>query len=377
MKNLRNKFAPPTADLVQRFIDSAYDNVKLVADNLEEILELAEALGDGTIADWITEAEAQALIDGAVEGLYEHKGGWNASTNTPDLTTGAAIPIATGDAYVVTVAGMFFTAPVEAGDLMIANSDDPVDETGWTLVNRNIDASAFATAAQGLLADSALQSSDVGSAAYQDTSAFATSLQGTKADTALQPGDIDTLAELNAILGDADLGDAGDFATQAQGALADSALQPEDVGSAAFEDVGSFATAAQGASADTALQEEDINTLAELNAIVADVILGDVTKYLGQNLQTGTTYTLVLADAGKLLQMTNAAANEVTVPPNSTVAFPIDTRIDIIQGGAGETSIIAGAGVTLRGDVLAAGQWKALSLWKRATNEWVVIGGTA
>ena len=46
-------------------------------------------------------------------------------------------------------------------------------------------------------------------------------------------------------------------------------------------------------------------------------------------MQTGTAYTLVLADAFKLVAMNNAAANTLTVPPNSSVAFPIGTRIDL------------------------------------------------
>lgn len=50
-------------------------------------------------------------------------------------------------------------------------------------------ASAFATAAQGTLADSAVQPSDLGTAAFQNTTAFATAAQGSLADTALQPGD--------------------------------------------------------------------------------------------------------------------------------------------------------------------------------------------
>jgi len=52
----------------------------------------------------------------------------------------------------------------------------------------------FATAAQGALADTALQPGDVGTAAFNDTGDFATAAQGTKADTAVQPGDLATVA---------------------------------------------------------------------------------------------------------------------------------------------------------------------------------------
>ncbi|MCB1557084.1 MAG: hypothetical protein KDJ15_07210, partial [Alphaproteobacteria bacterium] len=52
----------------------------------------------------------------------------------------------------------------------------------------------FATAAQGALADTALQPADVGSAAYNETADFATAAQGALADTATQPGDLASVA---------------------------------------------------------------------------------------------------------------------------------------------------------------------------------------
>ena len=101
-------------------------------------------------------------------------------------------------------------------------------------------------------------------------------------------------------------------------------------------------------------------------------------KYLGSNLQTGTTYTLVLGDAGEIVEMNNASANTLTVPPNSSVAFPVNTRIDINQHGAGLTTVAAGAGVTVRSltGLVSQGQYAGMSLWKRATDEWVLYGGT-
>src|SRR5690606_37726486 len=50
-----------------------------------------------------------------------------------------------------------------------------------------------------------------------------------------------------------------------------------------------------------------------------------------ENVQTGTAYTLVLADAFTMVAMDNAAANTLTVPPNSAVAFPVGTRVDLSQ----------------------------------------------
>lgn len=94
------------------------------------------------------------------------------------------------------------------------------------------------------------------------------------------------------------------------------------------------------------------------------------------NAQTGTTYTLVLADAFKLVTMANAAANTLTVPPNSSVAFPVGTRIDLGQDAAGQTTIAAGAGVTIRTPetLKLRKQWAKATLIKRATDTWDLEG---
>ena len=103
-----------------------------------------------------------------------------------------------------------------------------------------------------------------------------------------------------------------------------------------------------------------------------------VKKYIGQNLQTGTTYTLVLGDAGKLVEMNNSSAQTLTVPPNSSVAFPVNTRIDISQHGSALVTVAAGAGVTIRSltGLVSQGQYAGMSLWHRASDEWVLYGGT-
>jgi len=107
---------------------------------------------------------------------------------------------------------------------------------------------------------------------------------------------------------------------------------------------------------------------------------GTTTTYLAFNNQTTTAYTLVLADAGKAVEADNASANTLTVPPNSSVAFPTGTQIIVIQQGAGATTITAGAGVTLRSkdDALdIGGQYASVALIKRGTDEWYVTGALA
>lgn len=88
------------------------------------------------------------------------------------------------------------------------------------------------------------------------------------------------------------------------------------------------------------------------------------------------SYTLVLGDAGSTVEMDVASANDLTVPPNSSVAFPVGTVIEVSQVGAGQTTVVAGSGVTIRTPetLVLTGQWSTVSLRKRATDEWVLAG---
>jgi hypothetical protein len=67
----------------------------------------------------------------------------------------------------------------------------------------------------------------------------------------------------------------------------------------------------------------------------------------------------------------------VYVPPNSSVAFETGAQIDIVQLGAGQVNVLAGAGVTIRSDtskLKIAAQYGGAMLYKRDTNEWVLLG---
>lgn len=98
----------------------------------------------------------------------------------------------------------------------------------------------------------------------------------------------------------------------------------------------------------------------------------------GLNINTQSdSYQLVLADAYKLVKMTKATANNLTVPPNSTAAFLVDTEILIMQYGAGTVTVVAGSGVTIRtssGGLTTPGQYRLLSLIKIGTDEWLLTG---
>lgn len=87
-------------------------------------------------------------------------------------------------------------------------------------------------------------------------------------------------------------------------------------------------------------------------------------------------YTLAIGDAFKIVEMNKATAVNLTVPPNDDVAFTIGTEIDIVQYGAGQVTIVAGSGVTIRTSTVleTLDQYSRAKLYKRATNEWVLTG---
>ena len=100
-----------------------------------------------------------------------------------------------------------------------------------------------------------------------------------------------------------------------------------------------------------------------------------------ENAQTGTAYTLALTDAGDLITMKNAAANTLTVPANATVAFAVGTQIEILMIGTGVTTVTGATGVTIN-DVLAGSgaidaQYKGVTLIKKATDTWLMVGAHA
>lgn len=135
------------------------------------------------------------------------------------------------------------------------------------------------------------------------------------------------------------------------------------------------------------LQDNDDELYASVASIEGDIttIKGDVTTLEGEvdalsivteNPQTDD-YVLVLADANKLVSIDKSVACTVTVPPNSSVAFPVGTMILIEQAGAGQATITAGSGVTINSYESAlklVGQYATCSLYKTATDTWLCVG---
>ena len=95
------------------------------------------------------------------------------------------------------------------------------------------------------------------------------------------------------------------------------------------------------------------------------------------NAQTVTTYNLVLTDAHKTITLTNGSAIDARIPLNSGTAFPIGTRIELLQGGAGQVTVAPTSGVTLNssgGKTKLAAQYAQGTILKVATNTWYLFG---
>jgi hypothetical protein len=98
----------------------------------------------------------------------------------------------------------------------------------------------------------------------------------------------------------------------------------------------------------------------------------------GVNAQAGTSYTLVLADAGKDIKHTNAAATIITVPPAASVAFVTGTKINVFQMGAGQITFAEGAGVTINFpaslSLAIKEQYGVATLTNFGSDVWVLTG---
>ena len=92
-----------------------------------------------------------------------------------------------------------------------------------------------------------------------------------------------------------------------------------------------------------------------------------------QNAQTGVSYSFVLTDFTKLVTTSNAGAVAVTLPLESSVAWPAGTQLRILNEGAGTVTVAGDVGVTINGTPLTLAQYKGANLIKTGTDTWTFI----
>ena len=112
------------------------------------------------------------------------------------------------------------------------------------------------------------------------------------------------------------------------------------------------------------------------------IYIGPTGQALVVTQQAGATYTFALADAGTVVESTNATGATFTIPLNSTVGFGVPTEITALDGpGSGVLTVTGAAGVTLNGvsggSVATTGAYQAITLIQTAANTWVGTTGSA
>ena len=95
-------------------------------------------MATATSSKLATSSSIKSYIDtltGAAIGSMTFKGGYDAVANIPDLDGSLPRePVTTGDTYIVSTDGVLWGLDVTAGTLVIANSVNPSDITGWDVV---------------------------------------------------------------------------------------------------------------------------------------------------------------------------------------------------------------------------------------------------
>ena len=278
-----------------------------------------------------------------------------------DLTASRVMVVGTGgrpEASVITSTELGYLDDVTSSIQTQLNAKAPLSSPAFTNVP------TAPTAAPGT------NNTQIATTAYADASAAAAAA----ALVASAPSALNTLDELAAALAD-DANYASTITTALGGKLA---------ASSNLSDLANAGTARTNLGLGT-IATQAASSVAITGGAVDGVTIGATTPVQAQahrptNAQSGTTYTFVLGDADKLVTFNNAGSQTITVPPNASVAFSVNTEIDLISLGAGTVTIAAGSGVTIRslsGALALSGQYAGATLKKIATNEWLLVGSLA
>jgi len=135
-----------------------------------------------------------------------------------------------------------------------------------------------------------------------------------------------------------------------------------------------------GISLDSSSSGNSGNNIVDMTSITNGILDAGVNTVTSRNqtpVNTQTiSYTAVGSDALSVVRMNDGSANNFTVPPNSSVAFPIGTTLTVNQYGAGQTTIVAGAGVTINtpSSLTTRAQYSTVSVIKVLTDTWIAAG---
>lgn len=107
-----------------------------------------------------------------------------------------------------------------------------------------------------------------------------------------------------------------------------------------------------------------------------DATGGGGSSYSAVRTQSGTTYTLVIGDAGDYIQTTSTTAVTITVPAQSSVTWAADTEIYFEQNNTGQITLVGASGVTINSSetLKTAGRYSVIALKRVAENTWTLTG---
>lgn len=88
------------------------------------------------------------------------------------------------------------------------------------------------------------------------------------------------------------------------------------------------------------------------------------------------SHTAALADIGKLIEFNSTSGTDLTVPPHSSVEFPVDAVLRVRRVNTGAVGIVEGSGVVVQtpASLTLRTRWSTVELHQRATDEWVASG---
>jgi len=113
----------------------------------------------------------------------------------------------------------------------------------------------------------------------------------------------------------------------------------------------------------------DVLTAANMNIIANSLIAVAA--------QTGTAYTIGTADVGKLITLSNVAAQAITIPANASVAFAIGDQVNFMNLSTGTATFAAGGTAVIRSagsKLKLADQYAVCTVLKIDTDAWVMLG---
>jgi len=235
--------------------------------------------------------------------------------------------------------------------------------SGAATLNLAIDA-AVAVGSDGSGVDVTFHSATAGDYMLWDASDEKLVIEGTNGATALD------VTDGNVVIGD------GTLTVGSDGAGEDVTFYSDTSGDHMVWDSSAEKLTITGTDGQTALDVPDGNVTITDTLTVS----GGLVAPLAINAQTGTTYTFVLADAGKLVTSSNGSAQTLTVPPNSSVAYAIGTQVIVQNIGSANATLAEGSGVTINSkddNKEIDGQYAAATLIKTATDAWSLIGALA